>query len=234
MSMSEAPRDNGRLRRIRSFVRRQGRVTAGQARALQEFWPEFGLQVTDGTLDMQQCFQREAPTVLEIGFGNGESLVRMAEHMPDTNFIGVEVHEPGVGALINGAERLGLKNIRVYCDDAIDVLNQCIPDTSLAGLQLFFPDPWHKKRHHKRRIVQPEFVALLARKINAGGYIHMATDWEPYAEHMLEVLSGSDDFQNKAGSGQYSPRPDYRPETKFERRGMRLGHGVWDLIFIKK
>lgn len=220
-------------RRIRSFVRRQGRLTEGQSRALDNFWQQYGLELADGKLDIGKAFGREAPTILEIGFGNGDSLLAMAENQPEKNFVGIEVHRPGVGGLINNAERNGTDNIRVYCEDAIEVLKQ-VPSESLAGVQLFFPDPWHKKRHHKRRIVQPEFAKMIASKLQPGGYFHMATDWENYAEHMMEVMSGCELYENKAGDQQYSPRPDYRPETKFERRGIRLGHGVWDLIFIKK
>lgn len=232
--MSEQPekRERGE-RRIRSFVRRQGRLTEGQSRALDEFWQDYGLELAQGPLNIAGSFGREAPTILEIGFGNGDSLLAMAESQPEKNFIGIEVHRPGVGGLINNAQRSGTHNIRVYCDDAIEVLKQ-IPDGSLAGVQLFFPDPWHKKRHHKRRIVQQQFAENIASKLQSGGYFHMATDWENYAEHMMEVMSACDLYENKMGQGNYSPRPDYRPETKFERRGIRLGHGVWDLIFIKK
>lgn len=223
------------LRRIRSFVRRQGRLTEGQSRALQEHWNEYGLALEEGhnPINIEAVFGRNAPTILEIGFGNGDSLLAMAEKAPEKNFIGIEVHRPGVGAIINNAQRAGIKNIRVYCEDAVEVLNRAIPDQSLVGVQLFFPDPWHKKRHHKRRIVQPGFVKLIADKLVAGGYFHMATDWENYAEHMMAVMSANHSFINKAGENAYSPRPDYRPETKFERRGIKLGHGVWDLIFIK-
>ncbi len=221
------------LRRIRSFVRRQGRLTEGQSRALQDYWQDYGLELTDTPIDLDTCFGRSAPTLLEIGFGNGDSLLAMAASAPDKNFIGIEVHRPGVGAIINNAERQGITNLRVFCEDAVEVLNYSIPDDSLVGVQLFFPDPWHKKRHHKRRIVQPDFVNLVADKLASGGYFHMATDWENYAEHMMAVMSASERFTNKAGAGNYSARPDYRSETKFERRGLKLGHGVWDLIFIK-
>ncbi|MCG8670438.1 MAG: tRNA (guanosine(46)-N7)-methyltransferase TrmB [Pseudomonadales bacterium] len=230
----ETPKRERGERRIRSFVRRQGRLTEGQSRALEQYWQDYGLALTDGELDYDAAFGRSAPTILEIGFGNGDSLLAMAQHQPDNNYVGIEVHRPGVGGLINNAQREGVSNIRVYCEDAIEVLKQAIPEQSLAGVQLFFPDPWHKKRHHKRRIVQPQFVEMIASKLKAGGYFHMATDWENYAEHMMEVMSASALFQNQAGAGEYSPRPEYRPETKFERRGLGLGHGVWDLIFIKK
>ncbi|MDX1694486.1 MAG: tRNA (guanosine(46)-N7)-methyltransferase TrmB [Ketobacteraceae bacterium] len=222
------------LRRIRSFVRREGRLTEGQARALEEHWSDYGLEVTDTPLHLDTCFGRSAPTLLEIGFGNGESLLAMAEQAPEKNFIGIEVHRPGVGAIINNAEKRGITNLRVFCEDAVDVLKYAIPDQSLVGVQLFFPDPWHKKRHHKRRIVQPDFVELVAAKLVSGGYFHMATDWENYAEHMMDVMSASDCFRNKAGAGEFITRPEHRPETKFERRGLRLGHDVWDLIFIRR
>ncbi|MCG8316435.1 MAG: tRNA (guanosine(46)-N7)-methyltransferase TrmB [Pseudomonadales bacterium] len=235
----QLPSVEQKLRRIRSFVRRQGRMTEGQARALAEYWPNYGLALASDpgvrdTINLSETFNRDAPTILEIGFGNGDSLLAMAAGEREKNFVGIEVHRPGVGALINNAHLQGVNNLRVYCEDAIEVLNRAIGDESLAGVQLFFPDPWHKKRHHKRRIVQPEFAELIANKLQTGGYFHMATDWENYAEHMMDVLSNSMRFYNKAGAGEYSPRPDYRPQTKFEKRGIRLGHGVWDLIFIKK
>lgn len=220
-------------RRLRSFVRRQGRLTEGQSRALDTLWQGYGLELAQGLLCFADLFGNDGPVILEIGFGNGTSLLEMAQAAPDKNFIGVEVHRPGVGKLINDAHHAGVTNIKTFCDDAIDVLQQCIPDNSLAGVQLFFPDPWHKKRHNKRRIVQPEFAQKLRAKLQPGGYFHMATDWEPYAEHMLEVMSVAEGYENQAGPNQYSPKPDYRPNTKFERRGERLGHGVWDLVFIK-
>lgn len=184
-------------------------------------------------LDYSAVFGNDQPVILEIGFGNGASLLQMAQQAPQHNFIGVEVHRPGVGKLINDAQKAGVHNLRVFCDDAIEVLARNIADGSLAGVQLFFPDPWHKKRHHKRRIVQPEFAQTIRHKLNIGGYFHMATDWQPYAEHMLEVMSAAEGYRNQAGPGQYSPKPAYRPDTKFEKRGERLGHGVWDLVFIR-
>jgi tRNA (guanine-N7-)-methyltransferase len=217
-------------RRIRSFVRREGRITAGQQRALEQLWPRFGLE-TGTRLDLDAVFDRRARRTLEIGFGNGATLAAMAEKEPDCDFIGIEVHRPGVGRLLLELENRGLENVRIFRDDAVQVLNECIPDNSLDRLLLFFPDPWHKKRHHKRRIVQPAFLALVARKLVPGGILHMATDWENYAEHMLAVSSASAAFRNCAGAGRFSPRPDYRPVTKFEQRGQRRGHGVWDLVF---
>ena len=221
------------LRRLRSFVRRQGRLTEGQSRALDTLWDEYGLELSQGPLNFEQVFGNNYPTVLEIGFGDGVSLLEMARTGSDKNFIGVEVHRPGVGKLINDAQRDDVHNIKVFCDDAIDVLEKSITPNSLDGVQLFFPDPWHKKRHNKRRIVQPQFAQQIRAKLKVGGYFHMATDWEPYAEHMMDVMSQAEGYKNSSGNGNYSPRPAYRPITKFERRGERLGHGVWDLIFTK-
>jgi tRNA (guanine-N7-)-methyltransferase len=219
------------LRRIRSFVRREGRLTPGQQRALEELWPQFGIEHDETILDLQAIFGRSAPRVLEIGFGNGASLLKMAQGNPDTDYLGIEVHRPGVGNLLLGIEREGVTNIRVMSEDAVDILKQQIPDASLDMVQLFFPDPWHKKKHHKRRIVQPDFVQLLYRKLKPGGLFHMATDWQDYAEHMLEVMMAAEGFTNTSPTNDYVERPDSRPLTKFEQRGHRLGHGVWDLIF---
>lgn len=219
------------IRRIRSFVVRAGRMTEGQQRALKENWPTYGLELDGGLLDFAEVFGRRAPVVLEIGFGMGDSLIEMARRAPEQDFIGIEVHPPGVGRLLARAREEGLHNLRVFCDDAIEVLARRIPDASLDGVQLFFPDPWPKKRHHKRRIVQPEFVQNIRRKLRIGGTFHMATDWENYAEHMMEVMSAAEGYRNCAGEGQYSPQPEWRPVTKFQQRGERLGHGVWDLIF---
>lgn len=217
-------------RKIRSYVRREGRLTTGQQRALQDLWPRFGLE-TPAILDLDTIFGRTAPRTLELGFGNGDALLTMATCQPETDFIGIEVHRPGVGRLLRELEQHALTNVRVICEDALPVLENCLPDDCLDRLLLFFPDPWHKKRHHKRRIVQPAFMELLARKIKRGGLLHMATDWENYAQHMLEVADQSAAFHNCAGNGRFSPRPDYRPVTKFEQRGQRLGHGVWDLLY---
>ncbi|MCX2841017.1 tRNA (guanosine(46)-N7)-methyltransferase TrmB [Microbulbifer thermotolerans] len=216
---------------IRSYVIRAGRMTEGQRRAFDNYWGQYGLSLFGGQLDPRETFGREAPLVLEIGFGMGDSLLAMAAAEPDKDFIGIEVHPPGVGRLINNAGKAGIENLRVYMADAVDVLNDCIGDALLDRFQLYFPDPWHKKKHHKRRIVQPEFVCLIRSKLKAGGLLHMATDWENYAEHMLEVLEAEPQLENIAGSGNYSERPAFRPETKFERRGQRLGHGVWDLLY---
>ena len=219
-------------RNIRSFVRRQGRITVGQARALEKHWEHYGLELSGGEINPARVFGRKAPLIVEIGFGDGNSLLEMAQAHPGQDYLGIEVHRPGVGGLINNAVASETRNIRVYCADAVEVFNSCIPDQSLDGVQLFFPDPWHKKRHHKRRLLQQPFAQVIRRKLVGGGYFHMATDWENYAEHMMDVMGGVEGFENKAGDGNYSPRPGYRPETRFEKRGQRLGHGVRDLIFV--
>jgi len=221
------------LRRIRSFVRREGRLTKGQQRALDELFPQYGITLQQGGINFDVLFARRAPRILEIGFGNGASLAEMAANHPENDYLGIEVHRPGVGNLLLQVEKQALTNIRVSNDDALEVLEQQIPDASLDAVYLFFPDPWHKRKHHKRRIVQPAFVQLLHRKLKPGGIFHLATDWENYAEHMMDVMSAAAGFENIAGSGQYIARPEYRPLTKFEQRGHRLGHGVWDLVFKK-
>ncbi len=218
-------------RRIRSFVKREGRLTKGQQRALDELFPRYGFSLARGRLDLDALFGRQAPRVLEIGFGNGASLAQMAADHPDTDYLGIEVHRPGVGNLLLQMQERQLDNIRVSHDDAIDVLEQQIPAQSLDSVYLFFPDPWHKTKHHKRRIVQLGFVQLLRHKLKPGGEFHMATDWQDYARHMMKVMNEAEGFDNTAGPQQYTQRPDYRPLTRFEQRGQRLGHGVWDLIF---
>jgi len=218
-------------RTIKSFVMRAGRMTTGQQRGLELGWPKFGLELEDGMLDLDKVFGRQAPRTFEIGFGMGQATLEMAAAAPDQDFIGVEVHKPGVGALLNGLLQQNLGNVRVYSCDALEVLRNCIPDASLDRVLLFFPDPWHKARHHKRRIVQPAFAELVRQKLKVGGVLHMATDWQPYAEHMLEILSAAPGYANLADDNGYVPRPEERPVTKFERRGERLGHGVWDLKF---
>ena len=221
------------MRRIRSFVRREGRLTKGQQRALEELFPRYGITLQQGELDLDSLFGRHAFRVLEIGFGNGASLAEMAANHPENDYLGIEVHRPGVGNLLLQIEKQQLKNIRVSNDDAVEILEQQIPDACLDAVYLFFPDPWHKKKHHKRRIVQTGFAQLVRRKLKPGGIFHMATDWENYAEHMLEVMGTAAGFENSAGEGNYIARPEYRPLTKFEQRGHRLGHAVWDLIFKK-
>jgi len=219
--------------RIKSFIRRQGRATAGQKLALESHWDKYCLSPHDG-FEAQTTFGRKAPLIVEIGFGNGDSLAAMAEANPALNYLGIEVHRPGVGHLMMLLEQRGIENVRIYHHDAIEILEHKIPDHSLAGVHLFFPDPWHKRRHHKRRIVRPSFLALLHKKLISGGYFHAATDWEDYAKDMLATLSADEGLQNTSPNGDYCPRPDYRPLTKFENRGLRLGHGVWDLIFRKR
>lgn len=219
-------------RPVRSFVRRAGRIGPGQARALAELGPRFVLPYRAAALDCAAAFGRSAPVVLEIGFGMGDATARIAQAMPDTDFLGVEVHEPGVGALLKRIGELALSNVRIVQHDAVEVLEHMVVPGSLHGVHVFFPDPWHKKRHHKRRLVQPRFAALLASRIAPGGYLHLATDWEPYAQQMLGVLSAEPLLVNTAEG--YAPRPAYRPPTKFEQRGLRLGHGVWDLVFRRR
>jgi len=224
--------ENGRaMRRIRSFVRRQGRLTKGQQQALDQLWPVMGVEYQPEPVDLTTLFGRDAPVVLEIGFGMGASLVSMAASNPQQNFLGIEVHSPGVGACLAAAQEAGVDNLRVMCHDAVEVLNTMIPDNSLRMVQLFFPDPWHKARHNKRRIVQVPFAELVMRKLKLGGVFHMATDWEAYAEHMLEVMSSIDGYKNQSETANWVPRPESRPLTKVEQRGQRLGHGVWDLMF---
>ena len=222
--------ENRQPRKIRSFVRREGRITPAQQRALQELWPRFGLE-TEGQLDLDACFVRSAPRTLEIGFGNGHALADMAESAPELDFVGIEVHDPGVGHCLLQLQKNHNGNVRLIRHDAIEVLEHQCPDQSLHGINLFFPDPWPKKRHHKRRIVQPDFIQLVAKKLKPGGILHMATDWEDYAEHMLVVMQAAEQFRNLAGTGHYSPRPDYRPVTKFEQRGKKLGHDIFEFAY---
>ncbi|VAX06724.1 tRNA (guanine(46)-N(7))-methyltransferase [hydrothermal vent metagenome] len=221
-------------RPIRSFVLREGRFTTGQRNAYERCWPRFGVDYPAvGLLDFACLFGNNNPIYLEIGFGNGEALAKMAARHSERNYLGIEVHRPGVGHLMIRLEEEGLQNVRVMRHDAMEVLSNCLPESSLSGIMLFFPDPWHKTRHHKRRIVKPTFTNILARLVKSGGSIHMATDWEDYANQMMTVLSASADFRNSIGYGQFVLRPEDRPLTKFEQRGHRLGHGVWDLVFEK-
>lgn len=232
MTQSSDETKTERIKRgIRSFVVRSGRMTVGQQKGWDDHWKTMGLEPSLGRLDYSQIFGNDNPVVFEIGFGMGGSLVEMAKQAPELNFIGVEVHRPGVGALLANAAAEGLSNIRVFCCDANEVIDQCLPDNSLHRIQLYFPDPWHKKRHHKRRLVQPAFAQRMREKLSIGGVFHMATDWENYAEHMLEVMDAADGYRNQASAGNYADKPEYRPLTKFENRGKRLGHGVWDLLF---
>ncbi len=233
-SPQATPETSPKLRTIKSFVMRAGRMTEGQQRGLDQGLSKFGLKLEDGLQDFDAVFGRRAPRTFEIGFGMGHSLLEMAAAAPEQDFIGVEVHRPGVGALLNGLLTQNLSNVRVYSCDALEVLRNCVADNSLDRLMLFFPDPWHKARHHKRRIVQLEFAELVRQKLKVGGVLHMATDWQPYAEYMLEVMNAAPGYQNLAADGSYVPRPAERPITKFERRGERLGHGVWDLKFERQ
>ncbi|MTB47384.1 tRNA (guanosine(46)-N7)-methyltransferase TrmB [Providencia sp. wls1950] len=219
------------MRRVRSFVRRQGRLTKRQEEALESEWAEMGIDFVNDPFDFAKLFNNSNPVTLEIGFGMGTSLVTMAAQNPDQNFLGIEVHAPGVGACLASAKEENITNLRVMCHDAIEVLDFMIPNGSLAMVQLFFPDPWHKAKHNKRRIVQVPFAEKIRSKLIDGGVFHMATDWQPYAEHMLEVMTSVAGYENVSTSGDYVPRPESRPETKFEKRGQRLGHGVWDLMF---
>jgi len=219
-------------REIRSFVLRQGRMSPAQQRALETLWPRFGIEYRAAPLDYVAVFGRHAPVVLEIGFGMGETTARIAASHPDTDFIGVEVHAPGVGALLRRLDAQQSPNVRVVRHDAVEVVGRMIPPASLAGIHVFFPDPWPKKRHHKRRLLQAPFVAALAARLSGGGYLHVATDWEEYAAQILEVLRAEPLLANTAEA--FCERPSWRPETKFEARGVRLGHGVWDIVFRRR
>ncbi len=221
-------------RPVRSYVLRGGRLGSGQLRALAELAPRYVLPFTAAALDWPAAFGRSsAPRVLEIGFGMGGATAQIAAAQPGVDFLGVEVHEAGVGALLRHIEEQQLHNLRIVRHDAVEVLRQMIEPGTLAGVHVYFPDPWPKKRHHKRRLIQPPLVSLLASRLAPGGYLHCATDWQPYAEQMLEVLSACPALANTAGSG-YAPRPAWRPQTKFELRGLKLGHGVWDLVFTTR
>jgi len=221
----------GGQRRVRSFVLRQGRITPAQAQAFDAHWSRYGLDYSDQRIDLQALFARPAPVVLEIGFGNGEQLLHTAVNEPTRNFLGIEVHRPGVGRLMNGLAVANVDNIRISNHDAVEVIERQLAPDSLDEVRIYFPDPWPKVRHHKRRLIQPEFVELLATRVRSGGLLHLATDWAEYAEHMLAVVDGSGRWRNRAGLGAYSEAPGWRINTHFEKRGVRLGHGVWDLIF---
>ena len=219
-------------RPIRSFVLRAGRLGTGQLKALDELGPRFVLPYQAAPLDLAATFGREAPKVLEIGFGMGQATAEIARNHPETDYLGVEVHTPGVGALLKLIGEQDLANLRLIQHDAVEVLRHMIPEAGLDGIHIFFPDPWHKKRHHKRRLIQPAFAELLASRLKTGGYLHLATDWRDYAEQMLAVLATNTHLRNSSDG--YAPRPEYRPLTKFEQRGLRLGHGVWDLVFLRR
>lgn len=221
-------------RPIRSYVRREGRLTRGQQRAFDTLWPEWGVPFQKQTLDPAELFGRRAPLTLEIGFGNGDNLATQAGAHPEQDFLGVEVHRPGVGHLLLKIEELGLTNVRIACHDAVEVLRHQLPDGAVDRAQILFPDPWPKKRHHKRRLVQSGFLELLARKLRPGGLLHLATDWQEYAEHMLATLDACPLLENTVASGGFSPRPAERPLTRFEGRGQRLGHEIRDLIYRRR
>lgn len=222
------------MRRLRSFVIRGGRLTAAQQWALDELWPAYGIDFRTEPLALDEIFPAQQPLLIEIGFGNGETLIHLAQKHPDWNFIGIEVHPPGVGRLLNEVARLELTNIKVIRHDAVEVLDHMLPAACCDRFYLMFPDPWPKKRHQKRRILQPDLVEKIARCLKPGGSFHLATDWQDYAEQMLDVLSETDVLQNRYGAGNYAPEPSERPLTRFEARGRRLGHDVWDLVFEKK
>jgi len=232
--LNKTAKDPLKHRTIKSFVLRQGRLTQAQQNALDNHWQNYGIDFSEQLLSFKQLFDNDNEVFVEIGFGNGESLLQQAKNQPQYNFIGIEVHGPGVGHLIHLAHQDKVHNIKIIRHDAVDVLKHQIADDSLKQVQLFFPDPWHKKRHHKRRIIKPEFIKQLYQKLKPGGSFHMATDWQHYAEQMLEQMDAANGFQNKSGIGHYSETKAARCETKFERRGLRLGHGVWDLIYEKQ
>ena len=216
---------------IRSFVLRQGRVSNAQRRACETLLPQYGIPFSESLLDLDRVFGRQAPKILEIGFGMGESTAIIAQSHPENDYLGIEVHTPGVGSLLNQIEQQGLTNLRIIQHDAVAVLQHMLPAACLDGIHIFFPDPWPKARHHKRRLIQPTLATRFCNHLKSGGYIHIATDWEDYAVQILQVLSQEPQLNNTAAD--FAPRPDYRPLTKFEQRGIKLGHGVWDLIFQK-
>jgi tRNA (guanine-N7-)-methyltransferase len=234
VSTENSPHDPAPRRTIKSFVLRQGRLTNAQQNALENHWQDYGIDFSEQLLDYDALFNNDHEIIVEIGFGDGDSLLQQAINQPQYNFIGIEVHGPGVGHLIHNANAQGVHNIKVIRHDAIDVLTHQIADNSIRRLQLFFPDPWHKKRHHKRRIIKSSFIELIQKKLRTGGFFHMATDWQHYAEHMLDEMDQAEAFDNISGAGNYSETKGARCETKFERRGIKLGHGVWDLIYTKQ
>lgn len=225
---------NNIQREIRSFVLRQGKITSGQSKAIEEWLPKYGLPYTAENCNLAEVFGRENPKIVEIGFGMGHATWQIAKNNPDSDYLGIEVHLPGVGALLIQMLDNNVENIRIIRHDAVEVFKNMLADSSLDGIHIYFPDPWHKKRHHKRRIIQSLFVQLLAQKLKPGGYLHLATDWEDYAMWMLDILNKEPLLVNQSADGRFVPRPDFRPLTKFENRGLKLGHGVWDLIFIRR
>ncbi|MDN5923458.1 MAG: tRNA (guanosine(46)-N7)-methyltransferase TrmB [Xanthomonadales bacterium] len=237
MNVAPGPHENAESadthghRPVRSFVLREGRITPAQQRAFDAHWQRFGLDYHSDVRDLDACFGRHAPRVMEIGFGNGAALAWAAAHDPARDYLGIEVHRPGVGRLMNTLAAQASDNVRLYRHDAVEVLREEMAPDALAEVRIWFPDPWPKKRHHKRRLLQPAFAELLAARVQAGGLLHLATDWGEYAQHMFEVLDASPLWRNRLGAGQSAPRPDWRIETHFERRGTKLGHGVWDLLY---
>ena len=225
-------RETKPLRKIQSFVRRSGRLSKAQSTGLNELWPTYGVNLDNKTINLDELFNKPQSVTLEIGFGNGDSLLEMALQQPQNNFLGIEVYEAGIGRLINEANKKQISNLKIIKGDAVEILEGNIEDDSISCLQLFFPDPWHKKKHHKRRIIQTSFLDILKNKLINGGIVHIATDWEDYAEHIMETMENHPDFKNTAGDHIYSTRPKHRPLTKFENRGQKLGYGVWDIIFI--
>jgi tRNA (guanine-N7-)-methyltransferase len=221
-------------RAVRSFVTRAGRITPAQQRALVELWPKYGLEFSPQPLQLRALYARSARCTIEIGFGNGDNLLRLAGAHPERDFLGIEVHRAGIGRLLLALEAQQLRNVRIVCHDAVEVLEAQVPPLSVQEILILFPDPWPKKRHHKRRLLQPAFAALAASRLAAGGQLRLATDWEPYAQHMLETLNASATLENLAADGGFVPRPSEREPTRFERRGERLGHEVWDLAYRKK
>lgn len=222
------------LRTVRSFVRRQGRMSANLRQALVELLPKYGIDPAQPTLDLTACFGRAAPCIMEIGFGNGVALLDMAQHNPQHNYLGIDVHRPGVANVCSQLEKRGITNVRVMCADVTEVLTRQITDAALAAILIFFPDPWPKQRHQKRRLIQPAFVDVLVQKLSVNGVLHLATDWEDYAKHMLKVLGQQRLLANQAGDGNFSERPVYRPLTKYEQRGQQQGHVVRDLVYCKR
>ena len=220
------------LRKIQSFVRRSGRLSKAQSIGLNELWSTYGVNLDNKTINLDELFNKPQSVTLEVGFGNGDSLLEMAFQQPQNNFLGIEVYEAGIGRLINEANKKKIDNLKIIKGDAVEILKNNIKDNSISCLQLFFPDPWHKKKHHKRRIIQTSFLDTLKNKLINGGIVHVVTDWEDYAEHIMETMENHPDFKNTAGDHIYSARPKHRPLTKFENRGQKLGYGVWDIIFI--
>lgn len=222
------------LKPIRSFVKRQRGMTPNKEKLVLELLPKYGLSIANGIQDFVKIFHRTAPLTIEIGFGTGDTLIQMAINYPNEDFIGIEVHKPGISNILTQIQKNGLTNLRIFPNDAVEVFNQCIPDSSIDRVLIFFPDPWPKRRHHKRRLIQPSFVTLIKNKLKNAGILHIATDWENYATHSLEILQQFPDLINVAGDKLYSARPEYRPLTKFEKRGQKLGHAIYDLIFVKR